>query len=252
MPPRGMKLNAFGDGEGDLYTVPDSIEPLIGYRAWNIADGKLFSLNDWYLWPPGEKAVAGCNNDAFKSSRWAWMLREEIAPGDLTAGDWYDGMREFATEDLNRWASERFGINQGHLPAGAQVAIPRPPNIILPYGQYVYSLVIERHDPPPAEECSCGLYAVSDPVSSPGGPVYGEIKAWGRVIPGSRGFRAQYAYPTKLVLSNVDTGAADVRELGTLLAKNYKVPVAVGADADDVRAILSGQPRRARGNELSW
>jgi hypothetical protein len=57
----------------------------------------------------------------------------------------------------------------------------------------------------PAADCHCGLYAMRtaadldfrlrnrDPV------VVGCVKLWGKVIPGTHGWRAEYAYPAGLV-----------------------------------------------------
>lgn len=49
----------------------------------------------------------------------------------------------------------------------------------------------------PAVDCSCGIYAATDLTALSGylsdGTVVGAIEAWGRVIPGEFGFRAQYA-----------------------------------------------------------
>jgi hypothetical protein len=63
----------------------------------------------------------------------------------------------------------------------------------------------------PCEACSCGIYGAIDldtlktlvhpaPVFpfAPNHVVVGEVYLWGKVIPGERGYRAQFAYPKRL------------------------------------------------------
>jgi hypothetical protein len=59
----------------------------------------------------------------------------------------------------------------------------------------------------PMEGCRCGIYALQNPTELPfirqsrstlDGYVFGVVKLWGKVIRGSRGARAQYAYPSRL------------------------------------------------------
>lgn len=67
----------------------------------------------------------------------------------------------------------------------------------------------------PLEACSCGIYAATEPlralrtVSLPmlrpedtARFVLGRVAAWGKIIPGTHGFRAERAYPSELVLLN--------------------------------------------------
>lgn len=48
----------------------------------------------------------------------------------------------------------------------------------------------------PAQGCDCGIYALKDFCGV--GLVFGQVSLWGRVIEGERGYRAQYAYPKRL------------------------------------------------------
>lgn len=48
----------------------------------------------------------------------------------------------------------------------------------------------------PRVGCSCGIYALKNPDELTG--VFGEVSLWGRVVQGSKGYRAQFAYPRKL------------------------------------------------------
>jgi hypothetical protein len=78
----------------------------------------------------------------------------------------------------------------------------------------------------PADKCTCGIYALSTKEKYPyygydgrTYAVFGETYLWGEVIRGSRGFRAQYAYPKLLHLAHKDWNYA--RPLGDA----YRVPV---------------------------
>jgi hypothetical protein len=62
---------------------------------------------------------------------------------------------------------------------------------------------------PPAEDCSCGVYAAKSyqhlQKAVVGSFVHGEVYLWGRMVEHDLGYRAQFAYPKSLVLpSNID------------------------------------------------
>jgi hypothetical protein len=90
-----------------------------------------------------------------------------------------------------------------------------------------------EHGIAPAQDCSCGIYALYDPRGLPEGEVYGKVKIWGEVVRGSRGARAQYAYPSELHVPQWLEGRA---ALGA-----YGVPVFV--DATPVRLEPATDPQ---------
>lgn len=61
-----------------------------------------------------------------------------------------------------------------------------------------------RWDPSPVPECGCGLYAfwsledLTEQYMMHTGSITGIVMAWGRVLPGSNGFLAQYMMPVAL------------------------------------------------------
>jgi hypothetical protein len=65
-----------------------------------------------------------------------------------------------------------------------------------------------RPHPAPDDACSCGIYASRDLKSLRKSValfhedrlVVGEVMLWGRVIPGERGYRGEFAYPRSLYL----------------------------------------------------
>jgi hypothetical protein len=85
----------------------------------------------------------------------------------------------------------------------------------------------KRHDSP-ARECRCGIYALLDhdlfPYYEYDGPAYavfGPVYLWGEVIQGTKGFRAEYAYPKALYVAHRDWRYAQP------LREAYRVPVAL-------------------------
>lgn len=100
----------------------------------------------------------------------------------------------------------------------------------------------------PYEKCGCGIHALDTPLflAKAGyvsfiGPqrekfVWGELQMWGKVIKGSTGIKAQYAYPSKfyirpdLVLSyviNGETVKLDVWTIRDILKQQWGVPVQI-------------------------
>ena len=79
---------------------------------------------------------------------------------------------------------------------------------------------------PPAANCSCGIYALNHtggyPYYAYDGPAYavfGQVSLWGEVVRGTRGYRAQYAYPRALFLAHKDWHYAQP------LRDAYRIPV---------------------------
>jgi hypothetical protein len=165
-------------------TVPDGVDPIVGWRYWKVTPGGLASLNvrDSY-WPPRRAYQAECR----------------AAP------------------------------------------IPMP----------------HSADALPSESCACGIYAARD-LDTLKQLVYpyadalfrqrriavGEVKLWGRVIEGRRGYRAQRAYPKSLYLVSRKHDEPWVRFSEVALEGAYGVPVgvldkddAVGANTD-VKALF--------------
>jgi len=109
--------------------------------------------------------------------------------------------------------------------------------------------------PVPDESCSCGFYALSDASdlnSTYSHHLYDHavVKLWGRVIPGSRGWRAEYAAISAFLL----TRGAERRRLRKL-ARAYGVPLlrsvpeltppmmTVDADMGVISTMVIGQYR---------
>lgn len=103
----------------------------------------------------------------------------------------------------------------------------------------------------PGEGCTCGIYASADlgqlrrqVLFGLRRMVVGEVSLWGKVIPASHGYRAQFAYPKRLlVFERVAATEPDV--LGALA--DYRVPVEVIAQRDvSFRPLAALVPNRRK------
>jgi len=70
--------------------------------------------------------------------------------------------------------------------------------------RFISGMRVEMHDAP-GERCRCGIYAARDLthlrrqiLTGLALNVVGEVALWGKLIPGSKGYRAQFAYPLRL------------------------------------------------------
>ena len=174
----------------DEFSVPDAIEPLIGWRYWRVgADGRLRSLTGrQHRWSPAAAFEAGCR---------------------------------FAEVDQDDW---RYQLVTGF---GAPSHVS------------------------PGKGCTCGVYASTDLERLRGQILFGlrrmvvgEVSLWGKVIPAQHGYRAQFAYPRRLlVLERV--AAADPTVVEALA--DYGVPVEVVPDREvsfrPLAALVNARPR---------
>ncbi len=96
----------------------------------------------------------------------------------------------------------------------------------------VSGFTTEPHESP-AAGCTCGLYASRDLDRLRGHLLFGlrrmvvgEVSLWGKVIPGQHGYRAEYAYPRRLLVFDrvAEADSSLVASLG-----EYGVPIEVVA-----------------------
>jgi hypothetical protein len=175
--------------------IPDGIRPALGVRAWDAVDGPaLESVFRSVVWPRNQRLVAEC-----------------LSPISV-----FEGYRP--TRPAGRWARLR-----GKTEAPERMH------------------VIPRKHLSPSKNCSCGIYAgwfleeahhmgVIPQVRGwfgPGAPkislrprVFGVMAGWGRVVRGSKGFRAQYAKLVALFQPR-EGEHQDIEELAEL----YEVPI---------------------------
>jgi hypothetical protein len=110
------------------------------------------------------------------------------------------------------------------------------------------------HDAP-AEDCTCGVYAgdlptglgALDPYARLGWHVrhrvVGEVNLWGRVVECSKGWRGQYAYPSRLIVPARRLHDVPVPRLDDIVdaLRCYGVPVtvAVAGTRRDLAAVIN-------------
>jgi hypothetical protein len=88
------------------------------------------------------------------------------------------------------------------------------------------------HSRAPVEGCSCGFYALSSLpqfVAShwpAPGVVVGEVFLWGRVIVCERGYKAEHAYPKRLIVNRA-FGNAVAELMSQELSASYSVPTEI-------------------------
>lgn len=146
--------------------VPDGIEPVVGWRRWGVRNGRLVSMHSGHLWEHGEAMQAKCQH--------VWHKFALTRDGYIT---WKETKK-----------------------VAEMYKVPRP--LVRPPKGMGYELIPQSHDAPEAA-CSCGLYArdTEQATRSDGlgyGVVLGKVSLWGKVIPGDRGYRAQFGYPAEI------------------------------------------------------
>lgn len=213
--------------------IPDGIEPVEGWRFWHFDDHGLFSLNGGFRWTPEETMTAFCARN-------------------MTAVQGGAGIM-YTTMPRRRWAVVHKGRVQDPAPttttpAGTVFWISNPwqedpmattkPRTILPPGlDYQLEYYVDQGHPSPQESCTCGIYAATSLTKCPHANIFGKVKMWGKVIPGERGFRAEFAYPSEL------WAPKKLAEHPALLA--YGVPVHVNERAEAKKdELLAGSPKR--------
>ncbi len=99
----------------------------------------------------------------------------------------------------------------------------------------------------PVDWCRCGIYALRTPADLPtktGGDftVVGRVRLWGHVVQGSRGWRAQFAYPDSLFLvtGSRRNSRRDLLQRALDDLERFAVPVAT---VEAPRVLGAGAPR---------
>ena len=147
--------------DGDIsIDIPDGIEPLVGYRGWKVRE------------VDGKPMLRAVTYDEF------WP------PGKVAA------------EALCSGRSPRTEITLHEIPAEDFAECERQITELVKKWAENWS---DPHEPP-NENCRCGLYARLNRDEIADGEVAGRIEAWGKIVKGPYGFRAQYARITGLYL----------------------------------------------------
>lgn len=175
--------------------VPDYMNCLVGYRAWNLTpDGDLVSHNQNVEepWPQKSKKIAICTQRRH-GSEW---------------DDDYDGGGTYLT-------------TSAYVP---------PVSTVHQYARHSFEALLARRKKrrdleqhyAPMSGCSCGIYAAKSNTSDHylsyecECEVWGEVYLWGKVQEYTDGYRAEFAYPKSLSTSRS-------QEMANKLAERYGV-----------------------------
>lgn len=137
---------------------------------------------------------------------------------------------------FRQWGSRQGGLYSGIFVAGRFVpnpalslVAPRTPPSPWPKGgaRPAKCFAIRGHEAPHSD-CRCGyagLYALPDEPDLPAPEtVWGAVVAWGRIVEGERGFRAQFARPVALLDCENPLDRRKVRRVARA-AESYEIPL---------------------------
>jgi hypothetical protein len=171
-----------------LIAIPDFVEPLELWRIWRYRKGVLVSLNNDTVWPPGERMEAVCNvprPDPGYIERLRAERRFQAKLNDPATSRLYRFLARYLAESPRAVSAEEIRRLE---------------------------LELERWHDAPDEACRCGIYGLNEPPPGlePGywpravraDSVLGRVKLWGRIVQGTEGARAQYAYPSALYVTD--------------------------------------------------
>lgn len=181
--------------ESEEMLVPDSIDPVIGWRAMGFDGTHLRSPARSTRWPIREPLQAKCANSN-QHGYWRWVIAyDQVPTSDQELQELKAGMAVSSSTPTN------------------YTQIPPRPTTVLTKGVYVLEWHVPVHHSPDPK-CGCGIYMVTHPnteveaytrhsgVHSGAGftdiQIVAKTAAWGRVVPGTTGWRAEYAYPQEL------------------------------------------------------
>lgn len=258
--------------------VPDSVEPVVAWRSWHIdnraemsaglawiigapasstpfstsADPTLYSLTQGVPWMPGERMEAKCDLPPTGSWQWLVVAGEQWVLDQMKAREsGYESTRQmigdipaqqYVMQQMNAGllltTSVAASSSFAQPPVIPKLKLPLEPRTVLPsHLRWALVWVVEPHVAPD-ENCRCGLYAVDDVRAVPGGAVLGRVNLWGKIVPGTQGYRAQYGYPKDLfVLCHAGKlGKGEVR-LRDVLAEKYGVPVKIVANNEEAKQL---------------
>lgn len=173
--------------------VPDSIEPIIGYKALTakhiLGKWQLHSPNQVFVWPAKKRAEALC-------------------------GVQYDYGWETTQGTPNIPTEEESAISHyGHPMLRTQPIAPMP-RVELPDGlSWSWEQIPHKIS---GNDCSCGIYFVNTPMQAASycrdQSLIVKVAMWGRVVQGSVGARGQYAYPQTIEYA-LDLESAQIVEI---------------------------------------
>lgn len=202
--------------------IPDSIEPVIGWKSWKIATrdpNLLVSRHDPHmLWEPNVPYEARCRGQIQYRYIWKQVRIEEIpdfpAKSHHAYNSWEQQHRTFAIQNRyssinppspgdqfsSLWAQQMVSAMTAMSTAAFQMENVDPyPDQEPPEGMVWYLYPIQDTHETPSQKCSCGIYMADSPEEAANyGEIIGKVAGWGITVRGTSGNRVQYAYPQEL------------------------------------------------------
>lgn len=216
-------------------STPDLAEPIIGYRAWDVAGGVLEAIAGHEQWQPGVATVAHCREQDLQSGYYA-----------IAAAPSYYHINAYLPllQGTNLVAGGRTYVVTS-TSSGANVHSYTISSEVIPGA----NVLVRRNPPPPHQGpewgCGCGLHAYKTEAEFFAAghhyQVWGTVALWGHVIEHETGYRAQYGYPVELHCRDA--------KLAAKLEKAYGVPVIVAGQTGD--PAISDANRWAFANGLA-
>lgn len=196
----------------DNIMVPDSITPVVGWRAWRLTPptGGLFYTMFSVYGPASSPTKEVMPELALHST----VMKSVWKPGvamqavcdakDKTAG-------HSASQWHKRHGSEVVQVNGRHILVTQRITREEPRDVPAHKGIV------------PGDSCKCGIYAAESrekaAVYGTDG-IVGRVALWGRVVAHEQGWRGEFAYPQALYLS-----AERFDKYARPLGKLYGIPV---------------------------
>lgn len=125
----------------------------------------------------------------------SWKVRDDVLTGISHPEPWPPGGA--TAEAICRGPQPKVEITYSYIPAKMRPSLEVELQAAL--DRWVESLGIIHE--PPDEDCECGLYALNTldaAMERHYADVIGKIEAWGKVVKGTKGIRAQYARVVEL------------------------------------------------------
>lgn len=170
--------------------IPDAIEPVIGYRCWALEGGYLKPTNSDFIWQPGEnQAICYAQRGEFNKKVW------KNVDGELR-------IVKLNTHGLIPEASCNCGFWVLKTPQDLldRMIAPKPRDD-------VYSVMATYWGPRTSAQF-----------------VIGQVRGWGRVLPGENGWRAEYAAVDSIIQVKHRKNVVSDERLEAVAAL-YEVPV---------------------------
>lgn len=174
----------------DEIEIPDSIEPLIKWKALTVSkDGTLlYSPNQNMPWPVKERAEATCKT----SWDYGWEPVSHL-PNIPTEEGYSYGPTFHTTSGSVVMYGSYYGQREP-VPSQQMPLVELPDGLNWSWEGKPHQVV--------SESCGCGIYCVDTPEACLSycrdKAVICKIAVWGRVVPGTYGARAEYAYPQSI------------------------------------------------------